>query len=221
MWGEAGPVEPPPSDEVAFLRLLLAAVLGVLIAGIARLARRQVREDRDLTPTLVVLPTLVALVSLIIGGSLARAFSLVGALAVVRFRTAVEDTRDTAFVIYAVGAGMAAGVGLWHYPMLAAPIVAAATWATRARRRPVVAGERFELRVRVAVGVRPDDAIGPLLDAHATTRTLISAATVRQGAALDVSYAVELIDPAKLADLIADLNRVSGVQEAEAKKSRD
>src|SRR3712207_7408096 len=57
----------------------------------------------------VLLAVLVALVTLVIGDSTARAFGLVGALSIVRFRTVVEDTRDTAFVIFAVALGMAAG----------------------------------------------------------------------------------------------------------------
>ena len=49
------------------------------------------------------------MVSMVIGNEIARAFSLVGALSIVRFRTVVEDTRDTAFVIFAVVVGMALG----------------------------------------------------------------------------------------------------------------
>ena len=53
---------------------------------------------------------LIALVTQVIGSSVARAFSLVGALAIVRFRTLVEDMRDTTFVIAAVAVGMEVGV---------------------------------------------------------------------------------------------------------------
>jgi hypothetical protein len=62
-------------------------------------------------PTLVLLTVLIALVTKVIGNNSARAFSLVGTLALFRFRTVVEDTRDTAFVIFAVVIGMAVGAG--------------------------------------------------------------------------------------------------------------
>jgi len=45
-------------------------------------------------------------------GQSSRAFSLVGALSIVRFRTVVRDTQDTAYVIFAVAVGMAEGVAL-------------------------------------------------------------------------------------------------------------
>ena len=59
----------------------------------------------------MLLAILIALVTQVIGNSVARAFSLVGALSLVRFRTEVQDTRDTAFVIFAVVIGMATGGG--------------------------------------------------------------------------------------------------------------
>jgi hypothetical protein len=54
---------------------------------------------------------LIAMVTQVIGDNIARAFSLVGALSIVRFRTAVRDTEDTAYVIFAVVVGMAVGAG--------------------------------------------------------------------------------------------------------------
>ena len=47
----------------------------------------------------------------IIGDSIARAFSLVGALSIIRFRTAIQDPRDIGFVFYALAVGMAIGAG--------------------------------------------------------------------------------------------------------------
>ena len=49
------------------------------------------------------------MVTQVIGDNVARAFSLVGALSIVRFRTVVRDTQDTAYVIFAVAVGMAVG----------------------------------------------------------------------------------------------------------------
>ena len=55
------------------------------------------------------LAIMIALVTQVVGNNAARAFSLVGALSIVRFRTVVRDIEDTAFVIFAVAIGMAAG----------------------------------------------------------------------------------------------------------------
>jgi hypothetical protein len=100
-------------------RLVVALVCGLCVAVIYRLSHGRARAaTTGLVTTLVLLAVLIALVSIVIGSSVARAFSLVGALSIVRFRTVVEDTRDTAFVIFTVVVGMAAGAGLfWVAPL--------------------------------------------------------------------------------------------------------
>ena len=83
---------------------------------------RERSQPAPLATTLVLLSMLIAMVSIVIGNSVARAFSLVGALSIVRFRTVVDDTRDTAFVIFAVIVGMAAGAGLFLVALVGVPL---------------------------------------------------------------------------------------------------
>ena len=59
--------------------------------------------------TLVFLTIIIALVMMIIGNNIARAFALVGALSIIRFRTVVKDTKDTAYIFMSLCAGMACG----------------------------------------------------------------------------------------------------------------
>jgi uncharacterized membrane protein YhiD involved in acid resistance len=60
----------------------------------------------------------VAIVMLIVGTNLARAFSLVGALSVIRFRTAVKDPKDTGYMFLAMGVGMAVGTGFYAVALI-------------------------------------------------------------------------------------------------------
>ena len=83
------------------------------MAAIYFLTQRRGRaETASLVSTLVLITVLLAMVSIVIGNNTARAFGLAGVLSIIRFRTVVEDTRDTAFVIFAVITGMAVGSGL-------------------------------------------------------------------------------------------------------------
>ena len=91
---------------------------GFIVAGVYVVGMGRKRGDAATLPTtLVLLTVVIAIVTMVIGSNLARAFGVVGALSIVRFRTIVEDTRDTAFVIFAVVIGMAIGAG---YALLAA-----------------------------------------------------------------------------------------------------
>ena len=124
--------DPPLSIEEILLRLGLGAVFGLAVGAAYFLTQRRTRaEAGSFVSTLVLLSILLAMVSMVIGSDIARAFSLVGALAIVRFRTVVEDTRDTAFVIFAVITGMAAGAGAYLVAAFGIPIVAAMAWALR------------------------------------------------------------------------------------------
>jgi len=49
---------------------------------------------------------------MVIGNNLARAFGLVGAMSIIRFRTAIKETQDIIFIFFALAIGMASGVGL-------------------------------------------------------------------------------------------------------------
>ena len=92
-----------------FARLSVALILGGVVAWVYRGTRAPDAVAPSFPGTLVLLAVLIAMVTQVIGDNVARAFSLVGALAIVRFRTVVRDTQDTAYVIFAVVVGMAVG----------------------------------------------------------------------------------------------------------------
>ena len=92
------------------IRLLLSFALGIFIVNIYQWTHTKVPQ-KSFTDTLIILCMLISVVMVIIGDSIARAFSLVGALSIIRFRTAIQDPRDIGFVFYALAVGMAVGAG--------------------------------------------------------------------------------------------------------------
>jgi uncharacterized membrane protein YhiD involved in acid resistance len=62
--------------------------------------------------SLVLLSIIAAIVIMVIGNNIARAFGLVGAMSIIRFRTAIRDTMDLVFIFLSLALGMACGVGL-------------------------------------------------------------------------------------------------------------
>jgi hypothetical protein len=201
------------------VRLVAAFVLGCVAAGIYRLTvRGNGGSSRSFLATLVLLSVLIAVVTSVIGSNLARAFSLVGALAIVRFRTVVEDTRDTAFVIYAVVVGMSAGTGFLLAPLLATPLVLLAAWLFRPTKATSVAGQGL-LVLRLAATHPPDEKMHAALERYLGEMRLVSLGTARGGAAFDVSYAVRLPPPEEAVKLLVELTRLDGVQSVELKES--
>jgi uncharacterized membrane protein YhiD involved in acid resistance len=200
---------------VVLVRLLAALLLGAAAAGVYRFTRSKADVAPSFTATLVLLSILIAMITQVIGDNVARAFSLVGALSIVRFRTVVRDTQDTAFVIFAVGVGMAVGAG---YPWLAVAgivVVAIAAFAmkpTDAQAASPAGAEPFELQVRVGIGHDPQVVVKPAMDLHAGDRRLMSLATARQGLAVDATFRAALRDSAAADALLRALNTSDGVQ---------
>ena len=101
-----------------------ALILGGCVAAMFLCSHGRTHERSGmLASTLMLMSVLISMVSMVIGESVALAFSLAGALSIVRFRTVVEDTRDTAFVIFAVVVGMAAGAGHLRIALMGLPVV--------------------------------------------------------------------------------------------------
>jgi len=219
---ELSGVQTPPAFEVGVIatKLGLALVFGIAVAGTYALTRRSTASEAgSFSTTLVLLSLLVAMTTIVIDDSVARAFSLVGALAIVRFRTNVEDTRDTAFVIFAVVVGMAIGAGHTVVCVVGVPIVAATAFGAarlvRGRSDPGQVGLELALTVRVGAGSEREKAVAEVLRRFVSSLRLRSIVTVRQGVALDVRYSVRLQQPERPFDLVAELNRVEGVQQVE------
>lgn len=205
---------PPPL--VVLLRLAVALLLGGVVAFVYRKTRPVEDVAPSFTSTLVLLSILIAMVTQVIGDNVARAFSLVGALSIVRFRTVVRDTQDTAYVIFAVGVGMAVGAGN-HWVALGGIAVVTVAASLMRRDEPGLssdssAGEPFELQVRLGIGHDPQVVVGPTLDEYVRTRRLMSLATARQGLAVDATYRTELRTDNAADALLRALNRLEGVQ---------
>jgi uncharacterized membrane protein YhiD involved in acid resistance len=92
--------------------MFVALGCGVVIALVYRFTYRGPSYSASFVNSLVLLCLITAVVILVIGNNLARAFGLVGAMSIIRFRTAVRDTQDIVFIFFSLTIGMAAGVGL-------------------------------------------------------------------------------------------------------------
>jgi hypothetical protein len=194
-------------------RIGAALLLGGAVGAIYRWSRRGEPISATFVPTLVLLAGVIAMATQVIGDNVARAFSLVGALSVVRFRTVVKDTQDTAFVILAVVVGMAAGANHLDVALVGlglATLAGLVLWPPgRATGWHAVTST---LRVRVALTGGGQEAVETALAAVAPRFELIEVETARQGASLDLSYRIRLRSDATPLGLVAELKRAEGVE---------
>lgn len=212
-----------PSLQVLLTRLILAWLCGCVVAWIAR--RNQAPGTNDtLTLTLILMSILIAMVTQIIGDNVARAFSLVGALSIVRFRTAMSETRDVAFVLAAVVVGMAVGAGQYWVSGLGLVVVGLATQINRSSSHPNLTkttepGKKAATwRLNLQVGLSATDGWESEIERFTQSHQLVSAETSRRGSALELAYHLVLLPDSNVIDLVAALNTLPIVESVATKE---
>jgi len=208
-----------PFDRI-LIRILVAVVFGFAVALVYRFSHGRKQPDRLVfATTLILLSTLIAMVSMVIGDSVARAFGLVGALSIVRFRTVVDDTRDTAFVMFAVIVGMAAGTGLFIAPLVGIPIIGAIAWGMNrwGNASESLEGVSVKLDVRQSLGDGIAEQLQNVLHAVSTRYRILRSSTSKQGTSVDMLYLLTLRSDSDLPKLILELNQIEGIQSVDGR----
>jgi uncharacterized membrane protein YhiD involved in acid resistance len=191
------------------LVLTLGFVLSMIIAWVYRFTHRGVSYSQSYVHTLVIMGSVVALIMMIIGSNIARAFALVGALSIIRFRNAVKETRDVGFIFLVMAIGMA--VGTRFYILATFATIVLSVFVIILYKFNLFAKEVRERILRIQLPVDRDyekvfeDVFRDLLDEH----NIISIETVRAGVLQEVVYSVVMkksTSPKTLLEKIRTLN---------------
>jgi len=193
------------------LNLLLAFVLGILVAVVYRLTSRNKAISRSFLLTLVILSMVVALVMMVIGNSIARAFSLVGALSIIRFRTVVKDNRDIAFVFFALAAGMTCGIGNYPIAVYGVGIILVLILILDFIQFGAQPKGVFLLRFQLIPTDVDDLAFQPVFDKFLVSYSRLAVKTVRMGQYVEHSYIIKLKTSISDQVLISHLSAIEGM----------
>jgi uncharacterized membrane protein YhiD involved in acid resistance len=129
----------------AVTRLPLAAALG---AALALRPRRKGTPARStaVVQTQILLSVVGAVIMLVVGASLARAFGIVGAANLIRYRSKIDDPKDAVVMLCSLAVGLASGVGLWRLAMFSTAFLVAALWVIESFEPESV--KQFSLKVK-------------------------------------------------------------------------
>lgn len=108
--------------ETVALNISMAAVLGFLIFVSYYITHRGTIYSKKFNASLVVLTVLTGTVMTVIGNNIALSLGMVGALSIVRFRTAIKDSRDTVYIFWTVIVGICCGVGDYMVALIGSAI---------------------------------------------------------------------------------------------------
>lgn len=192
-------------EQILFL-LLLAFVIGQMIAWTYMWTHKVLSYSQTFTSSLVVMPVLVSLMMMLMSGSVYIAFGLLAVFAVVRFRNVLKDTRDTYFVMWAIVEGMAVGTRQESTALMGAFVIIGISFYLRLTQF----GSRQRYDVVLNVLCASDLNLSPVLRRHSRKSQL--AASRKVGENMDMSYRLQLRDPSRSAELQSELEVTQGVQ---------
>ena len=105
------------------ISILVSLVLGLLIFMAYRLTYSGVAYSKRFNVSLVMLSMITTMVMAVISNNIALSLGMVGALSIVRFRTAVKDSRDTTFIFWCIGVGICCGVAQFALAAIGSAVI--------------------------------------------------------------------------------------------------
>jgi hypothetical protein len=203
--------------RVALIRLPVAALLG---AALALRPRRRGTPPRSpaVVETQIVLAIVGAVIMLVVGASLARAFGIVGAANLIRYRSKIDDPKDAVVMLCTLAVGLAAGVGLYLLAAVSTAFMVASLWVIESFEPRA---RKFDLKIKVpgndTDALRPK--IEPILNRYKLTYEL------RTSSDEEVCYDVQVpfdVQTDRISNTILRLDRNghAAVEWAEKKKAK-
>ncbi len=211
----------PTSFQTVLLAMLLAFLMGQLIAWVYMFTHSGVSYSRSFVMSLILMPVIVALVLMVLSNNLVTAFGLMAVFAIVRFRNILRDTLDTSYVLAVIVLGMACGTQKFSTAIVGTGVVVTLMlylWFTSFGSR-----HRYDLILNLhwsrAVSDLP--ALERLLERHSFKAQCANRHFDSEAVGTDVSYRLVLRDPSRVPELLRELAMLPGVDQVSSMKAED
>ncbi|MDA9129067.1 DUF4956 domain-containing protein [Candidatus Gracilibacteria bacterium] len=192
--------------------LSLSFILISLIGLVYEKTHKGTSYTQSYVHTLIIMGMVITIIMLIVGSNIARAFSLVGALSIVRFRNAMKETRDIGFIFLAMAIGMAMGTKFYLLGIFSTGFILSA----------IIIMHKFDwfakpitsqiLKVQVENNLNFETIFDDVFAKYTTGSELISLDTVRGGALTELVYSVNMESSVSKQEFLAKLKTINGNQ---------
>lgn len=200
---------PEPTEVIsvtATLSTMLAAVvIGMIIAAVYILITEKSRRSFSFIISMIMLPAVVTLVIILVGSNVARAFSIAGVFALVRFRSVPGESKDISLVFMAMAAGLSCGLG---YITLAFCVLAVLSVIVVVGFKVVAVcfkNTAKQLRILIPEDMNYTGAFDDIFKVYTKSATLERVKTTNMGTLFELTYQVQIkagVDEKKFIDEI-------------------
>jgi hypothetical protein len=211
----------PTNYATLIIALLLAFACGHVIAWMYMFTHTGLSYSRSYVNTLILMPVIVAMVMMILANNLVLAFGLMAIFAMVRFRSILRDTLDTAYVLAVIVIGLACGTLKFASAVigcLATALLMLYFYTTGFGTR-----HRYDLILNVQ-WVRPAGELTELrqlLERHSRSARCASQRSNEGYPGIDLSYRLLLRDPSRSHEMIEEIRTLNGVARVSSVSASD
>lgn len=162
--------------------------------------------------SIVFLSVITTLVIMVIGNNLARAFGLVGALSIIRFRTAIKDTMDIVYIFLALAIGMASGVGYYKLAFAATTIVGLTLIVFSKDKFSFFLSNQYMLQCVYSDGEPDMNPISKTLGEYCISYEIINIRSNEIDSAFEFSYYIRIKKNKDVNHLLFELKKIKGIK---------
>lgn len=191
--------------------LVVAFVCGLMISLTYKFTYKGPSYSVTYVNSLIVLAMITSLIIMVIGNNLARAFGLVGAMSIIRFRTAVRDVQDIVFIFFALSAGMAAGVGLYAIALISTMVICLTVILLVTFNFGNPRKREYLLQLTYQSDDSSEDQLMKILKRYCRRFKLINLKNLPDKNSIEAFYHVSLKKDDKSQLIVKDLNEMEGV----------
>jgi len=193
--------------------IMVALICSFIISLVYRWTYRGTSYSVSFVNSIVSLAMITALVIMVIGNNLARAFGLVGAMSIIRFRTAVKDTQDIVFIFFSLLVGMAAGVGLHLIAIVGTTVICTTIFILTKTDYGTIKRQEFLLEFSFTTSAEKEEEVPylPILRQYCKKFKLINVKSFGDGELLESSFYVNLKRKDKGEEFIQNLGQLEGI----------
>ena len=200
------------TPQEIFMNLIVALVAGVLISIFYRKSYSGPGYQASFVNSLILLVIITSIVIMVIGNNLARAFGLVGAMSIIRFRTAVKETQDIMYIFFSLAIGMAVGVGQYGLALFGSIFIGSITYVLSKSKFSTPIKSDLLLQFNYNSESNGTPAYSKLIDKYCKKSKLINAKAIGIDEMLELSYYVGFKNKENSTEFVQKLRKIEGVQ---------
>lgn len=199
------------TPQETIYNLFVALIAGIIISIFYRKSYNGPGYQASYVNSLIMLVIITSIVIMVIGNNLARAFGLVGAMSIIRFRTAVKETQDIMFIFFALAIGMAVGVGLHLLAIFSSIFIGIIALVLSKSKFSTPIKSDLLLQFTFDANGKESATYSNLIDQYCRKSKLINAKAIGNAETLELSYYVGFKNKEKTTEFVQQLRKVDGV----------